>query len=550
MQLSSWKYKLACGLILLALMMIFPYLILRTILLLIVPIPWYDKLIACFLLIAEIFSMIQAFGYFINLFYIFVSDKIKNVRSNSTSDLKSYPAVAILVASYKEPLQVIEDTLTCFYNLTYPNKHLYLLDDTRYDIPWNSNEDPVAYRKSIEALSELLDINLFRRKWRGAKAGMINDFLSFLEGKPKEGFEFIPHSKNDRDEKAKYLIVFDADMNPFPNFVEQMVSKMEASPKLAFVQTPQFYSNFETNRLAKAASLQQSIFYEYICEGKSLKNTMFCCGTNFIMRREALIDVKGFDELSVTEDVATSLKLHIKGWSTAYLNRVTAFGMAPEDLGGYFKQQFRWALGTFGLLKKVLKEFIKSPAQLSAITWWEYFITTSHYLVGWVYFIMTMCPILYLFFGFPSYFARPEIYLLFFTPYFILSIGLFLWSLHDKKYRYRELISGTVLTMICFPIYMRATLLAFIGIKGKFSITPKKGSASLSLIALWPQLSLAIVSFTAGVWGILTLFFVQEPLFAFLVNIFWAFFHFIILSSILYYNNPQAIRINNNPLGN
>ncbi len=87
---------------------------------------------------------------------------------------------------------VVEDTLICFYNLTYPNKHLYFLDDTRYDLPGADTEKMLAYRESLDALCQRIGINLFRRKWRGAKAGMVNDFLDFVEGRPKAGFEFSP----------------------------------------------------------------------------------------------------------------------------------------------------------------------------------------------------------------------------------------------------------------------------------------------------------------------------------------------------------------------
>ena len=92
-----------------------------------------------------------------------------------------------------------------------------------------------------------------------------------------------------------------------------------------------------------------------------------------MFRREALMDVGGFDESSVTEDFATSLKFHSKGWHSTYLNKVCAFGLGPEDLGGYFKQQYRWALGTVGLFRTILGTMISSPGLLSPGKWWEYF---------------------------------------------------------------------------------------------------------------------------------------------------------------------------------
>ena len=53
------------------------------------------------------------------------------------------------------------------------------------------------------------------------------------------------------------------------------------------------------------------------------------------------------------------------------------FGMGPEDLGSYFKQQNRWAMGNVGVLRTVLLNFLKSPFSLKPIQWFEYMITGS-----------------------------------------------------------------------------------------------------------------------------------------------------------------------------
>ncbi|MBF0227195.1 MAG: glycosyltransferase [Desulfobacterales bacterium] len=519
---------------------IFSYLIIRTILFFTAPYFWYEKIVAACLLFAEIFILIHSFGYFINIFHVIMHSKNKysNILDKDF-ELQSFPPVAIIVSSYKEPLQVVENTLTCFYNLTYPNKFLYFLDDTRYDINWDTPEKMAKYRQDIDNLCQRIGINLFRRIWRGAKAGMINDFLNFLEEKHIKGFTLYPFQEKKSKEKEKYIIVFDADMNPFPDFVEPLVAIMENNPKLAFAQTPQYYSNFEFNRVARASGLQQAVFYEYICEGKSMQDAMFCCGTNVIFRREALMNVGGFDESSVTEDFATSLKFHENGWSSAYLNRVCAFGMGPEDLGGYFKQQFRWALGTVGLFRKIIGEFIRNPSKLKMSKWWEYFLSGSHYFVGWIFFIMAICPVLYLIFGIPSFFAKVEIYFFFFVPYIVLSLSVFFTTLYQRTYRFKDLFQGICLNAISFPVYMKASLLGMLGVKGSFGITPKGQSNALPLIGLWPQLSLLLLCFGGIVWGMLRLYYEREPMGAILVNSFWCLYHFLILSTILYFNHPE-----------
>jgi len=535
----SPKVAVIASLVFVAILFMFAYLMVRSVLFLIADYHWYEKIVAFLLLCAEGFILVHGLGYFFDILHVLTHPTAVAGITGPIPPLKSYPPVAIIVSSFREPLPVVEDTLTCFYNLTYPNKYLFFLDDTRYDLPKDDPQVMARYRGQIDDLCQRLGVNLFRRQWRGAKAGMINDFLDFIAGRAKPGFSFHPFAEQKRTEKEKYIFIFDADMNPFPDFVEPLVAIMENNPKLAFVQTPQYYSNFEQNRVARAAGLQQVVFYEYICEGKSIDDAMFCCGTNVIFRREALEEVGGFDETSVTEDFATSLKFHMGGWSSAYLNRVCAFGLGPEDLGGYFKQQFRWALGTVGLFRTILKGFFQNPFKLSAVKWWEYFLSGTWYFVGWVFFIMAYCPILYLYLNVPSYFARPEVYFFFFIPYFALTLTLFFATLHLRQYRVKEIFQGMLLNAISFPVFMKASALAMLGVRGTFAVTPKGQSLALPLRTLWPQLITAILSFGAVVWGILRLYYEREPFYAILVNNIWCLYHFLLFSTVLYFNFPE-----------
>lgn len=539
-QTQNKKNTILAMVLVLTMIAVFLYLMARTSLFLLADYRWYEKSLALLLLFAEGFTMTHAFGYFLNLYRVISSPgKQPRLSMDNVPELKSYPPIAIIVSSFREPLHIVEETLTCFYNMTYPNKHIYFLDDTRYDLPKNDSEAMRRYREEIDALCKRIGVNLFRRIWRGAKAGMINDFLDFIEGRPGEGFEFHSYADRPRTEKERYIIVFDADMNPLPDFADPLVAFMEANPRLAFIQTPQYYTNFETNRVARASGLQQAVFYEYICEGKSMQDAMFCCGTNVIFRREALMDVGGFEESSVTEDFATSLKFHSRGWSSAYLNKVCAFGMGPEDLGGYFKQQFRWALGTVGLFRQIIGAFVRNPRLLSPNKWWEYFLSGTHYLVGWVLFIMMLCPILYQFFAVPSYFAYPEIYFLFFFPYILLTVTLFIYSMSQRRYGFKELGIGIVLQAITFPVYMRASLLGILGVRGSFGVTPKAGSTSLPLVSLWPQVLLSGVCTAAAVWSANRLYFEGEPAWAITINGLWCIYHALLLSTVIYFNHPE-----------
>ncbi len=507
------------------------YLMARTIIYMSYTGTWYEKALGALLLAAEVFILVHGAGYSFQLLRVAGNREETRALPPLPADP---PPVAVVVSAYKEPLDVLEKTLVSFYNLTYSNKHIYLLDDTRYD---RDLPEP-GYREKVESMARRVGVGLFRRKWHSAKAGMLNDFLDFTAGRDRPDFEFTGASGEKRPVAFKYLAVFDADQTPFPDFLQKLAARMEAEPELAFIQTPQYYTNFQKNRVARAAGLQQAVFYEFICEGKATREAMFCCGTNVIFRREALEDIGGLEEESVTEDFATSLKIHSRGWRSAYSSKVQAFGLGPEDLGGYLKQQFRWALGTIGMFRTLPGKFLRRPGMLSPVKWLEYMLSSTYYFIGWAFLVLVICPILFLILNVPSYFAYPHLFVLFFLPYLSITLTVFFLSLRGRNYRPKEIILGQLLLAIAFPVYLKASIFAMLNIKGSFAVTPKGSSRALPLISLWPQMGLAALNIAAIAWGLNRLIYEQPPFWGIMVNIIWCSYHFAMLASVLYLNNP------------
>ncbi len=493
--------------LLLTIVAILVYFIARTALLVLL-LPEYksiEKFFAALLVFGEFFVLIHSVGYVINIIKTYRKQKIDTSKK---SLLKEEPSVAILVAARHEPKEVLENTFITLNNLNYKNKHIYFLDDSSLE----------QYQREADELAKEYNLNIFRRKERhGAKAGIINDCLKNL--------------------KENYIAIFDADQNPMPEFLNTLIPILETDKKLAFVQTPQFYSNIEESRIARGAAFQQSVFYEYICEGKNTDGAMFCCGTNVVFRSEALVSVGGLDESTVTEDFATSIKLHSKGWKSLYYGHVYAFGMGPENLTGYFKQQFRWATGTISVLRKVIWQFLTKPFSLRLVQWWEYALSSSYYLIGLAFFFLMICPITYILFKIPAFFIKPEIYFLAYLPYMALSISIFYLMLGVRNYTIKDLFLGQLLGVSTFSVYMRAAVSALLGFKTTFGITEKTKYNRIPYYKLWPQLTMILLNFVAVVWSINR--FIYEKNIAVLVNGFWALYHFLILCTIFYFNEES-----------
>ncbi|HNX91583.1 MAG TPA: glycosyltransferase, partial [Candidatus Omnitrophota bacterium] len=453
------------ALVLVTVIAILVYVIMRTVTFLMAEYGPIDKAMAIILIAGEFFILLHSIGYALD-----VGRAVRREEKTYPDLPAQKPSVAILVAARHEPKEVLAKTFITLINLNYPNKTVYFLDDS-------SDEE---YLREAEEICREYGLRLYRRKERhGAKAGIINDCLKMLSD--------------------KYVAIFDADQNPMPEFLNALIPILEGDPKLAFVQTPQFYTNIGDSPVSRGAAFQQAVFYEYICEGKSAGDAMFCCGTNIVFRRDALVSVGGFDESTVTEDFATSIKLHSSGWKSLYYGRVSAFGMAPKDLAGYFKQQFRWAAGTVSVFRTLLRILLTKPFSLNLLQWWEYLLSSTYYFIGISFFILMLCPVAYIFFKLPSFFMDPRIYVLAFIPYIVLSISVFYKVLAERRYKVRDLFVGQLLGAAAFSVYIRGAMSGLIGRKLSFGITSKTKGNAIPYIKLWPQISMMILNFSAVV---------------------------------------------------
>jgi len=218
------------------------------------------------------------------------------------------PSVDIFITVANEPLSIIRSTALAARQQSYQNKLIYIL-----------NDGYVAGRKDweqVELLAQELDILcITRKKPGGAKAGNINNAL--------------------RQTFGEIIAIFDADMAPFPNFLNRLIPYFYRSD-IGFVQSPQYYKNHEKNDITRASWEQQELFYGPIMRGKDSYNSAFICGTNVAIRRTALERVGGMVEDSITEDFLTSIFIHQQGYKSIYIPEVLAAGLAPEDLLSYY----------------------------------------------------------------------------------------------------------------------------------------------------------------------------------------------------------------------
>ncbi len=461
-----------------------------------------EKVMAFGLLLCEIFFAINGIGY---VFWISQAGKYESAHDQYLSK-ESSSSVACLMPVCDEPLDIIGETLASICAMRYKNKQVYVLDDS-------TKEQNV---RNVSNLARDFGATLIRRENRHHyKAGNINNALKQI--------------------KADYIAVFDADQRPAPNFLRDLVPLFAENPKLALVQTPQDYENSHS-LIAHAAALQNSLFYEYIAESKDVTGSMFCCGTNCILRGAALADVGGFDTKTLTEDFATSLELHARGWQTRFVDKLYVMGLGPETLGEYLKQYSRWATGTLQVLKSAVKKFVTNPRSLSPKQWFEYWLSCSYYLSGLANFYLVLLPAAYTLFGVDLIRGNPLMYLVLLFIVFMSFWSFFLYTSIKRGYSARQLITVCARLETCkFYVYTKAFFAAFFGLKTSFKVTSKGGSRQLPWSYLAVPLAVLTLNAVSTFVGLYRLGIFFYPDFA--INTFWSAYNVWQLSAIIQYNS-------------
>lgn len=233
----------------------------------------------------------------------------------------SLPSVDVYIATYNEPFDVLEKTITGALCLDYPNFNVWVLDDGRR--PW------------LKDFCEAKGAGYITRPDNAhAKAGNINHALTKTN--------------------AEFVALFDADFIVQRNFLMRTMGFF-FDHKIGIVQLPHTFYNpdpMQTNlAVHKTLPDDQRFFFEAIMPSRDAWDAAFCCGSNSVTRREALRSIgDALPTESITEDQLLSLMLLRKGYVTRYLCERLAYGLAPEGLQAFFIQRRRWARGALQIL--------------------------------------------------------------------------------------------------------------------------------------------------------------------------------------------------------
>lgn len=238
------------------------------------------------------------------------------------------------------------------------------------------------------------------------------------------------------------------------------------------------------------------------------------------------LDVQPLATFSITEDMATAMRLHSIGWQSVFHSEILAQGLAPEDLASALGQRLRWGAGTIQVMlhdNPLTKPGLSWPQRL------QYFTTMYSYFSGFASLIYLVAPIIYLLTGISPVVSYASEFLWRIVPYLLVNKLMFAfvaWGI--------DVFRGEQYSLALFPLWIRAVVTVFGGGKLTFTVTPKTRQSGVFLNLVIPQLAI-VVLLVMGVFYALFGLLVgwRNDMTGVIVNIFWAGYDIVMLSVIL-----------------
>jgi cellulose synthase/poly-beta-1,6-N-acetylglucosamine synthase-like glycosyltransferase len=243
------------------------------------------------------------------------------------------PMVSLQIAAYNEPPDMLIETIKSAENMDYPNHEVVVID--------NNTKDPAVWQPVADYCRERPKVRFEHvDDWPGFKAGALNLAMSKFTSP-----------------EAEIVGVIDADYIIDPSYLKSLVGYF-ADQKIAFVQTPQDYRDWEGDPYLTACADAYEYFFKATMPSRNDRNSIIFAGTMGLLRRSVIQKLGGWEEWCITEDAEASLRMLKAGYDGLYVPKSFGKGIMPLTFAALKSQRFRWALGGIQILKKHWRELM------------------------------------------------------------------------------------------------------------------------------------------------------------------------------------------------
>jgi cellulose synthase/poly-beta-1,6-N-acetylglucosamine synthase-like glycosyltransferase len=252
-------------------------------------------------------------------------------RPSRISDFQ-LPAVSAIIPARNAEL-VIENTIRALLKMDYPKDRIELI---------------IVNDKSTDKTAEIVE-RIAREDPR----------VRLLSWPPSAKGSGKPHTLNEGLKLCHHPIIaiYDADNKPTPDSLKKLCSVMVQEPTCAAAMGKFRCINRKKTILTRMVNIETLTFQWMIQTGRYwFSKFIMLPGTNYIIRKDVLEALRGWDEKAVTENAELSIRLQMQGHRIKFVPSSISWEQEPEDLKAWTKQRIRWIRGNNYVMKKVAKD--------------------------------------------------------------------------------------------------------------------------------------------------------------------------------------------------
>lgn len=241
------------------------------------------------------------------------------------------PFVTIMVPAHNEEY-VIANTVENILAIDYPNFEIIVIDD-------RSSDNTAKVLKELEAKHEKVIAFIRPKDAFPGKSAVLNDAMEFAKGDA--------------------ILVFDADATVEADFLNKLIPHLE-SADVGAVQARKVIRNKDYNFLTRCQNNEYTLDTHFQTGRDAVKGAVELRGNGELIKREALNDIEGWNNFTITDDLDMSTRLHIKGWDIRFCPDACVYEEGIIYVFPLFRQRRRWLEGTIRRYLEYFGEAIKS----------------------------------------------------------------------------------------------------------------------------------------------------------------------------------------------
>jgi len=301
-------------------------------------------------------------------------------------DLSIIFVLAVILIWFMIAYQLVL-TVAGFFHVVRSAREKRRVDAMRFDFPRvavliPAHNEATVIRHTLEAMlafdypSDRYEVLVVNDGSSDATGAIVAEFaardprIRLIDVAPGEGGKGKSRALNiglSRTDAA-FIAVYDADNTPEPPALRYLMAQLLLHPELGAVLGKFRTVNKNRNLLTRFINVETLSFQSIVQAGRwSLFHVSTLPGTNFVIRRELIDALGGWDENAITEDSEMSIRVYMEGYRIKVIPYAVTHEQEPETWKVWFRQRTRWVRGNNYVATKFVRQIPRFKSKRLAV---------------------------------------------------------------------------------------------------------------------------------------------------------------------------------------